>query len=64
MACYLSATYHAQYDGSTELVVSAWNAGPGAVQRYGGKPPPYPETQAMIVRLTGYISYLATVETR
>jgi len=62
MACYLSATYHAQYDGSTELVVSAWNAGPGAVQRYGNKPPPYPETQAMIARLTGYISFLETVD--
>lgn len=62
MACYLSATYHVQYEGSTELVVSAWNAGPGAVQRYGNKPPPYPETQAMIARLTGYISFLETVD--
>lgn len=60
MACYLSATYHAKYEGSTELVVSAWNAGPGAVRRYGNKPPPYPETQAMIARLTGYISFLET----
>ena len=60
MACYLSATYHARYEGSTELMVSAWNAGPGAVSRYGNKPPPYPETQAMIARLTGYISYLET----
>lgn len=60
MACYLSATYHAKYEGSTELVVSAWNAGPGAVSRYGNKPPPYPETQAMIARLTGYISFLKT----
>jgi soluble lytic murein transglycosylase-like protein len=60
MACYLSATYHAKYEGSTELVVSAWNAGPGAVRRYGNKPPPYPETQAMITRLTGYISFLET----
>ena len=64
MACYLSATYHVKYDGSTELVVSAWNAGPGAVRRYGNKPPPYPETQAMIARLTGYISYLQTRDSR
>lgn len=60
MACYLSATYHAKYEGNMELMVSAWNAGPGAVSRYGNKPPPYPETQAMIARLSGYLSYLRT----
>jgi len=60
MACYLSATYQAMYEGRMELMVSAWNAGPGAVSRYGNEPPPYPETLAMIARLGGYISYLKT----
>src|SRR3989304_2063400 len=31
IACYLTATYQAMYDGRTDLVISAWNAGPGAV---------------------------------
>lgn len=58
IACYLSATYHGWYDGSTELVVSAWNAGPGAVARYDNEVPPYPETRGMITRLKGFMAYL------
>jgi len=62
IACYLSATYHAMYDGRTDLVVAAWNAGPGAVARYGNKPPPYPETQKLIQRVKRTISYLDRVQ--
>jgi len=62
IACYLSATYHDKYDGDTELVVSAWNAGPGAVARYGNKPPPYKETRGMIGRMLGLIGYLETTD--
>jgi len=58
IACYLSATYHGWYEGSTELVVSAWNAGPGAVARYGNAVPPYKETRSMIIRLKSLMSFL------
>ena len=33
------------FPGRTDLVVAAYNAGEGAVQRYGNKIPPYKETQ-------------------
>ncbi len=61
IACYLSATYHLRFDGRTDLVASAWNAGPGAVARYGNEPPPYPETRQMISRVQGYLHYLEKV---
>ncbi len=62
IACYLSATYHARYEGRTELVVAAWNAGPGAVARYGNEPPPYRETRDLISRVKGYMNYLGATE--
>jgi soluble lytic murein transglycosylase-like protein len=58
IACYLNATYRAMYDGRTDLVVSAWNAGPGAVARYGNSPPPFPETRHLIKRVKDTLGYL------
>lgn len=37
--------------GSAELALAAYNAGPGAVERYGRTVPPYAETQVYVVRV-------------
>lgn len=57
IASYLSATYLDQFLGRHDLVISAWNAGPGAVTAHGNRPPPYRETHQLMARVRGYMTY-------
>ncbi len=51
-ARYLSGLLH-QFGGNTADALAAYNAGPGAVEQYGGVPP-YPETQQYVAKVLGY----------
>lgn len=59
-ARYLSQQLQA-FDGNVVFALAAYNAGPGAVQKYGGVPP-FEETQGYVKAIPAkYNSYLAAV---
>lgn len=57
-ARYLRAQLDA-FGGDEAKALAAYNAGPGAVRRYGGVPP-YAETQAYVQRVLGYAAAYRT----
>jgi hypothetical protein len=42
-----------RYDDKEELALAAYNAGPGAVEKYGNAVPPYRETIDYVDRIQG-----------
>jgi soluble lytic murein transglycosylase-like protein len=42
-----------RYDENVDLALAAYNAGPGAVEKYGGSVPPYRETMNYVDRIQG-----------
>lgn len=50
-ARYLSQQY--QQFGTWPLALAGYNAGPGNVQKYGNKIPPFPETEGYVNSITG-----------
>jgi hypothetical protein len=43
---------HDRYDGRVDLILAAYNAGEGAVERFGQRVPPFPETEDYVRRIT------------
>lgn len=59
-ARYLAAQY--EQFGSWDLAFAAYNAGPGAVEQYGGIPP-YRETQNYVATINSYLEQISVPST-
>lgn len=46
--------YEKSYGGRIDLSLAAYNAGPGAVAKYGNRIPDYPETKTYVARIMGH----------
>jgi len=60
LTCYLISKYNTMFGGRLDLVVSAWNAGPGSIVDH--RAPRYRETLDLIGKVNGY--YLFFLEQR
>ena len=53
-----------KFDDNLQLVLAAYNAGEGAVMKFGGRIPPYPETAASVPKvLSNYKKFRAPAPT-
>ncbi|MGU7816123.1 lytic transglycosylase domain-containing protein [Burkholderia sp. AW49-1] len=43
-----------EYGERLDLVIAAYNAGSGTIRKYGGRVPPYPETEQYVYKVTAY----------
>lgn len=52
------------FDGDLKLALAGYNAGKGAVIKYGNKIPPYPETQQYVKKVIKFYDKLSSVATK
>ena len=58
ITCYLVAKYNYKFEGTLELVISAWNAGENTKSLSRGRHAPYQETENLIGKVNAYYLYL------